>query len=101
MQRYTVYLYPETALHISGGTSIYHQERKQLYLQYLLFIRPLLLTAAIFTVSVSVHPSCFRLQPYLIHGPIFERRKKLLKSYYMSLFSLEISSETFFILRRN
>jgi len=27
MQRYTVYLYPETALHVSGGTSTYHQER--------------------------------------------------------------------------
>jgi len=27
MQRYTVYLYLETALHISGGTSIHHQER--------------------------------------------------------------------------
>jgi hypothetical protein len=28
MQRYTVYL--ETALHISGGTTTHHQERKQL-----------------------------------------------------------------------
>ena len=27
MQRYTVYLYLETALHVSGGTSTYHQER--------------------------------------------------------------------------
>jgi hypothetical protein len=27
MQRYTVYLYLETALHISGGTSTHHQER--------------------------------------------------------------------------
>ena len=35
MQRYTVYLYLETALHISGGTTIHHQERKQLYLQHL------------------------------------------------------------------
>jgi hypothetical protein len=26
MQRYTVYLYLETALHVSGGTSIHHQE---------------------------------------------------------------------------
>jgi hypothetical protein len=37
----------ETALHVSGGTSTYHQERKQLYLQYLVFVRPLLLPAAI------------------------------------------------------
>ena len=26
--RYTVYLYPETALHVSGGTSTHHQEHK-------------------------------------------------------------------------
>jgi hypothetical protein len=45
--RYTVYLYLETALHVSGGTSIHHQERKQLYLQHLVFVRPLLLSAAI------------------------------------------------------
>ena len=25
-------LYPETALHVSGGTITHHQERKQLYL---------------------------------------------------------------------
>ena len=37
MQRYTVYLYLETALHVSGGTSANHQERKQLYLQHLVF----------------------------------------------------------------
>jgi hypothetical protein len=27
MQRHTVYLYLESALHVSGGTSTYHQER--------------------------------------------------------------------------
>jgi hypothetical protein len=37
MQRYTVYLYLETALHVSGGTSTRHQERIQLYLQHLVF----------------------------------------------------------------
>jgi hypothetical protein len=47
MQRYTVYLYLETALHVSGGTSIHHQERIQLYLQHLVFATPLLLPAAI------------------------------------------------------
>jgi len=41
-QLYTVYLYLETALHISGGTSTQHQERIQLYLQYLVFVTPLL-----------------------------------------------------------
>jgi len=38
MQPYTVYLYLETALHVSGGTSTHHQERIQLYLQYLLLL---------------------------------------------------------------
>jgi len=47
MQRYTVYLYLETALHVSGGTSNHHQERIQLYLQHLVFVTPLLLSAAI------------------------------------------------------
>jgi hypothetical protein len=47
MQRYTVYLYLETALHVSGGVSTHHQERVQLYLQNLVFVTPLLLPAAI------------------------------------------------------
>jgi hypothetical protein len=47
MQRYTVYLYLETALNVSDGTSTHHQERIQLYLQHLVFITPLLLSAAI------------------------------------------------------
>ena len=37
----------ETVLHVSGGTTIHHQERKQLYLQHLVFVTPLLLPAAI------------------------------------------------------
>ena len=47
MQRYTVYLYLETALHVSGGITTQHQERKQLYLQHLVFVTPLLLSAVI------------------------------------------------------
>jgi hypothetical protein len=47
MQRHTVYLYLETAIHVSGGTSTHHQERLQLYLQHLVFVTPLLLSAAI------------------------------------------------------
>jgi hypothetical protein len=47
MQRYTVYLYLETALHVSEGTSAHHQECIQLYLQYLVFVTLLLLSAAI------------------------------------------------------
>jgi hypothetical protein len=40
-------LYLETALHVSGGTATHHQERKQLYLKHLVFVRPLLLPATI------------------------------------------------------
>jgi hypothetical protein len=47
MQRHTVYLNLETALHVSRGTSTHHQERIQLYLQHLVFVTPLLLPAAI------------------------------------------------------
>jgi len=55
MQLYTVYLYLETALHVSGGTSTHDQERIQLYLQHLVFVvRPLLLPAAKRQVAVTV-----------------------------------------------
>jgi hypothetical protein len=47
IQRYTVYRYLKTALRISGGTFTHHQKRKQLYLQHLVFVTPLLLSAAI------------------------------------------------------
>ena len=47
IQRYIVYLYLETALYVSGGTSTQHQERIQLYLQHLVFVTRLLLSAAI------------------------------------------------------
>jgi len=42
-----ILFYLETALHVLGGTSTHHQERKQLYLQHLVLVRPLLLPAAI------------------------------------------------------
>jgi len=43
MQQYTVYLYLQTALHVSGCISTHHQELISLYLQYLALLRPLLL----------------------------------------------------------
>ena len=42
--------YVETALRVSGGTITHHQERKQLYLQHLVFVKPLLLSALIVEV---------------------------------------------------
>jgi hypothetical protein len=55
IQRYTVYLYLETAVHVSGCTITHHQEGKQLYLQHLVFVTPLLLPPAIaqFLCNVS------------------------------------------------
>jgi len=49
--------YLETALHVSSGTSTHHQERIQLYLQHLVFVRPLLLPATIAAGS-SNGPTC-------------------------------------------
>jgi hypothetical protein len=57
MQRYTVYSYLETALHVSGGTSTHHQERKQVYLQHQVFVTPLLLHVAIASFNKAI-PSC-------------------------------------------
>ena len=40
----------ETALHVSGGISIHHQEHTQLYLQHVALVKPLPLPAAIVEV---------------------------------------------------
>jgi len=47
--------YLQTALHVSGGTITHHQERKQLYLQHLVFVTTLLLSAAI-VEELERHP---------------------------------------------
>ena len=52
MQHYTVFFYLffyfwKTALHVLGGISTHRQEHTQLYLQYLVLGKPLLLPAAI------------------------------------------------------
>ena len=54
--------YLETVLHVSGGTITHHQERKQLYLQHLVFVTQLLLPAA----GTSTHYQ-ERIQLYLHH----------------------------------
>jgi hypothetical protein len=50
--------YLETALHISGVTTTYHQERKQLCLQHLVFVIQLLLPAAIVEKLELVRMCC-------------------------------------------
>ena len=47
MQRYTPYFIWKLLLHVSGCNITHHQERKQLHLQHLVFVTPLLLSAAI------------------------------------------------------
>jgi hypothetical protein len=42
-----ILFYLETALLVSSGTTTHHQKRRQLYLQHLVFVTPLLLSAAI------------------------------------------------------
>jgi hypothetical protein len=44
----------ETVLHVSGGITTHHQERKQLYLQHLVFVTLLLLPAAIVAIDTVV-----------------------------------------------
>jgi hypothetical protein len=68
MQRYTVYLYLDTALHVSGGTSTHHQECIQLYLQHLVFITPLLLSAAIVEDFEPVWVCCGWRTPSTAHS---------------------------------
>jgi hypothetical protein len=50
--------YPEIVLHVSGGNTTHHQERKQLYLQHLVFVTPLLLPAAVMEELEQVHVCC-------------------------------------------
>ena len=54
MQRYRVYLFLWTALHVSGGISTHHQKHIKLYLQHLALVKPLLLPAAIVGVGTEV-----------------------------------------------
>ena len=53
--------------HVSGGTTTHHQERKQLYIQHLVFVTPLLLLAALKHL-VFVTPL---LLPVALQHPVF------------------------------
>jgi hypothetical protein len=72
MQRYTVYLYLETALHVSGGTSTLHQERTQLYLQHVVFVTPLLISVAIVEEMEPVWVCCGWRTPPTAHSNRFQ-----------------------------
>jgi len=53
MQQYTVYLYLQTALHVSGGISTHHQELISLYPQHLVLLRLLLLPVVSVTLTTG------------------------------------------------
>jgi hypothetical protein len=72
MQRYTVYLYLETVLRVSGGTSTHHQERIQLSLQHLVFVTSLLLSAAILEDWEPVSVCCVWRKPPKAHSTPFQ-----------------------------
>jgi len=55
MQSYTVYFYLKTALHVLDGTSTHHQEHKQLYLQHLVFVTPLLLPGSVHHNNILIY----------------------------------------------
>ena len=72
MQRYAVYLYLAPALHVSSGTSTQHRERIQLYLQHLVFVTPLLLSAAIVEELELVWVCCEWRTPPTAHSDRFQ-----------------------------
>jgi hypothetical protein len=44
---HSLFFFWKTTLHVSGGVSTYHQEHTQLYFEYLVLVKPLLLPADI------------------------------------------------------
>jgi hypothetical protein len=76
MQRYTIYLYLETALNVSGGTSTHHQERIQLYLKHLVFVTPLLLSAVIVEELEPVWVCCGWHTPPTAHSNRFQSHRE-------------------------
>jgi hypothetical protein len=69
--------YLETALHVSGGTITHRQERKQLYLQHLVFVTPLLLYAAIVEELEPVWVCCGWRTPPTAHSNRHNQSNKL------------------------
>jgi len=91
MQHYTVYLYLETALHVLGGASTHHKKRIQLYLQHLVFVTQLLLSAAIVEELELVSVCC----GWHICKLLYMFRVVLppiIRSAYSSIYSLSTAS---------
>jgi hypothetical protein len=86
MQHYTVYLYLETALHVSGCTTTHHQECRQLYLQHLVFVTPLLLPAAIVEESQYVNAHSYLPPMYEYICTIFQYISNKMLCYTVYLY---------------
>ena len=78
--------YLETALHVSGGTTTHHQERKQLYLQHLAFVTPLLLPAAIVEGLEPGWVCCGWSKPRTAHSNRFQIRNHGLRPVWIECF---------------
>ena len=66
--------YLKPALHVSSGTITHNQERKQLYLQHLVFFTPLLLLAGILEELELVWVCCgWRRPAFSKQGPLHYR----------------------------
>jgi hypothetical protein len=77
-------LYLETALHVSGGTSTHHQERIQLYLQHLVFVTPLLRSAAIVEELEPVWVCCGWLTPHVEQFPDINKLRNVASCWIYS-----------------
>jgi hypothetical protein len=80
MQRYTVYLYLETALHVSCSTSTHNQERIQLFLRYLAFCHTVTAILQPFNITHGCTSCCL----YTVDPPDDEQQtcSKHVEAYY-------------------
>jgi hypothetical protein len=65
--------YVETTLHVSGGAATHHQELKQLHLQHLVFVTPLLLSAPVVEVGTSLSVMWGRMSNSVVKCCSFEQ----------------------------
>jgi hypothetical protein len=100
MQRYTVYLYLETALHVSYGTSTHLQEHIQLYLQHLVFVTPLLLSASIVQELEPVWVCCgWRTPPAISFCKVDNPQDLNLRNSCLAVVTIYLRLQPCFILR--
>jgi len=91
--------YLENSLHVSGGTITHHQKRKQLYLQQLVFVTTLLLSAAIVEELEPVWVCCGWRTPPTAHckfvGYIVEFFFSVIRTFFYSEAGNIVAKRTF------